>query len=265
MNQYDAQEVAQFENATWSRCAESYMEGFGPLVGEAVEPLLDEVKITEGDRVLDLGTGPGLTAEAAAQRGADALGIDFSETMIAEARRLHPEIEFRKAAAETLPYEDGEFDVVVGNFVLHHSGNPEGVLAEAYRVLRPGGRMGMTVWGDPATLEAFGLFFAAVEEHAGSVELPHGPLFGVSDFAVFHRMVQDAGFRDSSVRELNISWRTPSLETYLSAFRDWANLDAFPENVQSAIVKTVRENSAAYRTNGVIAMPNPAILISGKK
>ncbi len=177
------------------------MEGFGPLVGEAVEPLLDEVKINQGDRVLDLGTGPGLTAEAAAQRGAEVLGIDFSETMIAEARRLHPEIEFRKAAAETLPYEDGEFDAVVGNFVLHHSGNPEGVLAEAYRVLRPGGRMGMTVWGDPATLEAFGLFFAAVEEHAGSAELPHGPLFGVSDFAVFHRMVQDAGFRNSSVRE----------------------------------------------------------------
>ena len=199
MERYDAYAVAQYENETWSRCAKSYIEGFGPIVREAIDPLLDEVKIDAGDRVLDIGTGPGLVAEAVKQRGAEVVGIDFSKAMLAEARRLHPGIQFQESPAGSLPFNNGEYDIVVGNFMLHHTGNPAKVLEEAYRVLRKNGRMGFTVWGDPAKLEAFGLFFAAVEEHAGSAELPHGPLFGVSDFAVFHRMI--SGGSDSGIRQ----------------------------------------------------------------
>ncbi len=199
---FDAATVARFENETWSRCAKGYVDGFGALVAEGVAPLLDEVKVSGGDRVLDVGTGPGLVAAVAAERGANPVGLDFSEAMLAEARRLHPKIEFRAGSAEAMPFGDGEFDAVVGNFVLHHSGDPNKVLKEAFRVLRPDGRMGFTVWADLSKLEAFGLFFAAVQEHAGDAELPNGPLFGVSDFAVFHEMSREAGFRDSSVREL---------------------------------------------------------------
>ena len=123
---FDPVEVAQFEHATWSRCAGSYMDGFGALVSEAIGPLLDEVKVSKGSRVLDVGTGPGLVAAAAAERGAHVVGIDFSETMLAQARQLQPNIEFRKAAAESLPFDDAKFDAVVGNFVLHHLAQPEG-------------------------------------------------------------------------------------------------------------------------------------------
>jgi len=260
---FDPEEVAQFENATWSRGVDSYMDGFGALVREAIGPLLDEVRISDGDRVLDVGTGPGLVAAAAAERGADVLGIDFSGAMVAKARNLHPDVEFQKARAESLPSGDGRFDAVVGNFVLHHSGEPDVVLREAFRVLRRGGRVGFTVWADLSKLEAFGLFFAAVEEHAGSAELPHGPLFGVSDFDVYHRMARSAGFRDSSVRELPIAWRTDSLDSYLSSFRAWANLDAFPQQARDGIEATVRERAGAYRSGNVLVMPNPAILVSG--
>jgi SAM-dependent methyltransferase len=265
MKQFDAAEVARFENATWSRCAENYMNGFGVLTSEAVGPLLDKVQVRSGERVLDLGTGPGLLAAEAAQRGAEVVGIDFSGAMVTWARMRHPRIEFRAESAESLPFDDKYFDVVAGNFVLHHSGCPEKVLAEAFRVLRPEGRMGFTIWADPAKLEAFGLFFAAIEQHAGAAELPHGPLFGVSDFAVFHSMIRDADFRESSVEELDIAWKMDSLDPYVVAFRDWANLDAFPKNVQSAIEATVRENALSYRSNGTIIIPNPAILLSGIK
>jgi hypothetical protein len=104
-----------------------------------------------------------------------------------------------------------------------------------------------------------------VEEHAGSAELPHGPLFGVSDFAVLQSIAHGAGFRDPSVRELDIAWRTPSLDPFLAAFRDWANLVAFPKNVQDAIEVTVRERATAYRSGGDFTMPNPAILLSALK
>jgi SAM-dependent methyltransferase len=241
------------------------MDGFGALVEEGIGPLLDEVKVSAGERVLDVGTGPGLVAARAADRGASVVGVDFSDAMLAEARRLHPEIEFRSGSAEALPFEDGEFDAVVGNFVLHHSWQPDKALEEALRVLRHDGRMGFTVWADLSKLEAFGLFFAAVEEHAGAAELPHGPLFGVSDFAVFQAMARDAGFRDSSVRELQIAWQTDSIDSFLSAFRDWANLEAFPADVRRAIEATVREKAGVYRRGDVFKMPNPAILMSAVK
>jgi SAM-dependent methyltransferase len=259
---FDSEEVARFENETWSRCAEGYTGGFGQLLGQGIGPLLDAAGVGAGHRVLDVGTGPGLVAREAAGRGAEPVGLDFSEQMLSEARRLHPGLEFRSGSAEALPFDDGEFDAVVGNFVLHHSGDPGRVLEEAFRVLRPGGRMAFTVWADPTKLEAFGLFFAAVEEHAGAAELPHGPLFGVSDFDAFHALARDAGFRDSQVRELDLAWETPTIDTFLAAFRDWANLDSFPEGARAAIESTVRQRAEDYRLGDVFSMPNPAILVA---
>lgn len=259
---FAVEEVARFENATWSRCAPGYSGGFGVLTGEAIDPLLDELGVERGDRVLDLGTGPGLVAAAAARRGADVVGIDFSGAMLAEARRRHPDLEFREASAESLPFRDGAFDAVAGNFVLHHSGCPDRVLAEARRVLRPGGRAAFTVWAEVSRLAAFGLFFAAVEEHAGAAELPHGPLFGVSDVAVFRRMVREAGFRDSEVRDLDIVWRMRSIDSLLAAFRDWADLDALPRGVQAAIETTARDTARGYESADGLVIPNPAILVT---
>lgn len=263
--QFDAEEVARYEKATWSRCAGVYMDGFGPLAMEAVNPLLDEVGISDGSRVLDVGTGPGLTAAAAQARGAETIGLDFSKRMLQEARRLNPDIEFYEASADSLPFEDGWFDAVVGNFFLHHSARPEKVLEEAFRVLKPGGKAGFTVWSELPKLEAFGLFLAAVEENFGAAELPHGPLFGVADSEIFHQMCRQAGFRDSSVRELPIAWRTNSIESFLDAFRDWADLETFPAEAQKNIENTVRKNSAAYKDGETLVMPNPAVLISAVK
>ena len=264
-DQFDPEEVARFENATWSRCARTYTQGFGAMVGEAVDVMLDEVALRDGDKVLDVGTGPGLVAAAAAERGAHVIGIDFSDAMLEEARRRCPRLEFQKADAEALPFEDASFNAVVGNFVLHHLGRPERFLCEAFRVLREGGRLAFTVWADLSKLEAFGLFFAAVEEHAGSAKLPHGPLFGVSDFSAFHEIVRSAGFRDSSVRELAIAWRTSSIDTYMASFRDWANLTAFPDEVRDAIEATVRQRSASYWSGEEFVIPNPAILVTATK
>jgi len=264
-HKFDPREVAQFEHDTWSRCSVGYVEGFGALTNDAIASLLDAAAVDSGTRVLDVGTGPGMAAAAAAERGADVTGVDFSETMIAEAARRHPDIQVEKSAAESLPFDEGSFDAVVGNFVLHHSGRPDAVLSEAYRVLERDGKAAFTVWADLSKLDAFNLFFGAVEEHAGSAELPHGPLFGISDFAVFHQMARDAGFRDSSVEELPLAWRTDSLDPLVASFHDWGNLAAFPADVRDRIESSVREGAERYRSGDGFVMPNPAILIAAVK
>ena len=185
--------------------------------------------------------------------------------MVAKARELHPDIQFQIASAQSLPFPDESFDVVTGNFVLHHSSEPEKVLRESFRVLREGGRIGFTVWADIAKLEAFRIFFSACEEHAGAAELPHGPLFGVSDFDVFDRMLSDAGFRNRSLAELPIAWRFASLEPYLAAFGDWADLSRLSAAVRNGMERSVREKAKSYWTNDHYRIPNTAIMMTAEK
>src|SRR5207247_2111000 len=81
---------------------------------------VDVVRARAGVRLLDVACGPGFITAAAAARGADPIGLDFSPAMIALARRLHPSIAFRDGDAEALPFDDRSFDAVVMNFGLLH-------------------------------------------------------------------------------------------------------------------------------------------------
>ena len=261
----DPEFVTAYEHATWSRCAASYVDSFAELTSATIEPLLDAAAVSAGNRVLDLGTGPGLVAAAARRRQGIPSGIDFTESMVLAARRRYPDIEFREANAESLPFADGAFDAVVGNFVFHHLARPDQVLVEARRVVRNGGKLAFTVWADPSKLAAFGLFFDAIEKHGNLQDLPHGPLFGMSDFDVFHRMVREAGFHDSTVTEHDIAWQVGSAEQLLESFAAWAQMDAYPKSVREAVENTVRENAKPFESDGTLTLPNPAILVSATK
>ncbi len=82
--------ITKVEHETWERCAKGYVDGFGALVSKSITPLLDAACVVAHSRVLDVGTGPGLVAAAVRDRQATAIGIDFSEAMVAEARRRNP-------------------------------------------------------------------------------------------------------------------------------------------------------------------------------
>jgi ubiquinone/menaquinone biosynthesis C-methylase UbiE len=125
-----------FEQAGWENIPTRYHEAFGDLTTQAIEPLLEAVDVRRGVRMLDVATGPGYVAAAAAQRGANVVGVDFSAAMVAEARRRYPAVTFQEGDAEELPFPDNSFDAGVMNFGLLHLGRPEQALAEAHRVLR---------------------------------------------------------------------------------------------------------------------------------
>lgn len=262
---FTAADVAAFEHATWSRCAPGYEDGFAVLTRGAVGPLLDATGVAAGTEVLDLGTGTGVAAAAIEERGASVIGVDFSEAMIGEARRRLPEIDFRVASADALPFDDGAFDAVVANGVLHHLAEPDRALEEAHRILGEGGRVGCTVWAEPESLEAFGVFFAAVEQHAGGAELPHGPLFGVTDDDALSSLFANAGFTDVTIERVPTIWRMESVDELLRAFGAWAQLDGFPKDVKSAIEDSVRSSARAYVAGDHLEIPNPMLLIAGTK
>jgi len=82
-----AEEFKAFEAAGWSRRAKTYGRVSGAITARFVDPLLDAAQVGAGMRVLDVATGPGHVAAAAAARGAEPVGVDIAEGMLAVARR----------------------------------------------------------------------------------------------------------------------------------------------------------------------------------
>lgn len=92
-------------------------------------------------RVLDVAAGTGASSIEFMRAGADVVAVDFSEGMLEEGRRRHPEIDFRQADAMNLPFEDNSFDAVTTSFGLRNIEDFDRALREFYRVLRPGGHL----------------------------------------------------------------------------------------------------------------------------
>ena len=121
--------------------------GIGELFGERSE-LLPLLSLLDPDWVVgDLGCGTGATSEALAPFVAKVVAVDESPEMLEAAhQRLAPfegegRVELRRGSLEELPVEDGELDAALLLLVLHHLSDPAAVLAEASRVLAPGGRL----------------------------------------------------------------------------------------------------------------------------
>src|ERR1700683_3542352 len=101
--------------------------------------------VDAGDRLLDVACGSGLSIELARLRGASCSGIDASARLVAVARDRNPDCDIRVGDMHALPWDPASFDVVT-SFRGIWGTTPDAV-AEIHRVLRPGGRAGITVWG----------------------------------------------------------------------------------------------------------------------
>lgn len=102
--------------------------------------------IGTGDRLLDVACGSGLAIELAAVRGATCAGIDASPRLVAVAKDRNPQCDIRVGDMEALPWGDETFDVVTSFRGIW--GTTPGAVGEARRVLVPGGRLALTVWGN---------------------------------------------------------------------------------------------------------------------
>jgi ubiquinone/menaquinone biosynthesis C-methylase UbiE len=115
------------------------------FMGQYSEPLAvlfaDLAGIGPGQRVLDVGCGPGaLTAQLVSRTGADAVSaVDPSPSFTAAVRERLPGVDVRRSAAEKLPFPEGAFDAALAQLVVHFMADPVAGLREMSRVSRPGG------------------------------------------------------------------------------------------------------------------------------
>jgi len=136
-----AAEFTRFEHEGWERAADKYDSVWSSLTRQFIPHLIDTVGVSTGMSVLDVACGPGYVSAAIKERGANPTGIDFSRKMVAIARSMFPEVTFRESDAQQLPFTEASFDRVLVNFGLLHLSRPERACAEAFRVLRAGGKL----------------------------------------------------------------------------------------------------------------------------
>src|SRR5262249_20698412 len=261
-----------FEQTGWERAAEYYSDAFGSLTAQTINRLLEAAGVRSGTRVLDVATGPGSVAAAAAALGASPVGIDFSPQMVALAREQHSSVVFEEGDAEALEFADARFDAVTINFGVLHLARPDTALAEACRVLVPGGRCAFTVWAKPEISVGFGIVLGAIERFGRlDVPLPEGPpFFRFSDGDESIRSMEAAGFTDVRVVQLPLVWRLSSAGALFDAFangavRTAALLRAQTEDALVDIHTAIVEEAAAYRRGEIVELPMAAVLTSATK
>ena len=200
------------------------------------------------------------------------LTTHFSAEQVRLAARRYPAATFVEADAGSLPFEGGHFDAIVSNYGVLHFPDPGKFFREAFRVLKPGGRLAFTVWDMPQQGKLYDAVLGAVAS-VGSQEpgLPAGPpMFQFADAATSEKALAEAGFADVAVTRLPQSWRAASGEQILltvktGTVRMRGTLQRQRPEVRDAIDDAILDALEPYRTEGGYEVPMPAVLAAARK
>ena len=151
---------------TFNVAAEAYDRFMGRYSRLLSPQIVELAGAREGQRVLDVGCGPGaLTTELVSRLGAASVtAVDPSAPFVEAARARHPGVEVHEASAEELPFADDTFDASVAQLVVHFMSDPVVGLSEMRRVTRPGGVVAACVWDLAGGRAPLSLFWDAARQ-----------------------------------------------------------------------------------------------------
>lgn len=211
----DLQAVKTKQQSTWSSGNYAVIGTTLQIVGES---LCEAVNVAAGEQVIDVAAGNGNASLAAARRGCEVTATDYVGTLLAHAStRAEADglrLETREADAESLPFDDSAFDVVLSTFGVMFTPDQARAASELQRVCRPGGRIGLANW-TPAGF--IGQMFRAVGGYVPPPEGVASPLL----WGTPERLAELFPGQQVTATAKEFVFRYPSPSTWLDTFRTY--------------------------------------------
>ncbi|MCB1685135.1 MAG: methyltransferase domain-containing protein [Pseudomonadales bacterium] len=233
--------------------------------------VLDAAGVARDNRVLDVACGTGILAREAALRVGPAgsvAGVDPGQGMLAVAKELAPDIEWREGTAESLPFPDRSFDAVVSQFGLMFFADRSQALREMIRVLKPGAGLAVAVWDSLERSEAYPEVVALLQRHAGraAADALRAP-FVLGDKAELTDLFETAGVESVNAETLTGRAHFPSIRTMVEAdLRGWLPVMGIflPEERIDSILNEAESVLSKYvDANGRVVFKSPAHIVTG--
>jgi len=274
---YTDEYYKNYTRETWDECANNYI----PLSRQLVpfhKSLLDLVKPSPGERILDVCTGPGEPAMSIASIVAPSgqvVGVDLSSNMTEiatknAAKRGLRNLEFVTMDAEKLEFPVNTFDVAVSCFGFQIVTQPEAAAKEIFRVLKPGGRAGFTVWSKGDRAQAIDVLIEPMMEHATPDEDGYLPTpYELGGQGELVNMLKEIGFvNPTEVRAVG-NFVADGVEDYLSMVLVGTplghSLSEETEDVQKAVRAKAKSNISRYATKRGVSIPTECVIVVASK
>jgi SAM-dependent methyltransferase len=203
---------------TFAVSASAYDRFMGRYSSRLSPQLADLAGVTDGQRALDVGCGPGaLTSELVARLGSAAVtAVDPSESFVTASRERYPGVDVFQATAEDLPFERDEFDVALAQLVVHFMSDPVAGLHEMARVTRDDGVVAACVWDHGGGQSPLSVFWQAVRELNPEIE-DESDLPGTRE-GQLAELCRAAGLREVEEAVLSVTVQHPTFEEWWEPF-----------------------------------------------
>jgi len=261
------------DNATTGQlcanAAEIYDEFFVPaLFGPWAEPLCEAAGLVPGMDVLDVACGTGATTRVAKARvgsGGAVTGLDRNAGMLDVARRRAPDIRWVNGRAEELPFADQTFDAVLCQFGLMFFDDRIGAMKEMRRVVRPGGRIAVSVWDDVRNSAGYARMIELIDRLFGSepAEALKAP-FVLGEMSDLDEVVRAGGLEGAQIVTLPGTARFASIQDWVRTdVRGWTLSDMIDDDQFKNLVAAAQiEFGEFVSPGGAVAFPAPAHVVT---